>query len=118
MSGNRRSSHQVLAEFHWLYDCLEAFVAAQLPLLPEEVRALYRKKFVTRERMLALVAEGKATPSMLVTGAKSGLSDCREQIRHMRQDNPRAAEALQESYVAARGRPFEKDVALAREAAA
>jgi hypothetical protein len=32
MGGARRSEEQVLAEFHWLYDCFDAFLAAHGPV--------------------------------------------------------------------------------------
>lgn len=112
MGGARRSKEQVLAEFHWLYDCFDAFLAAHGP-----VESINYSEFpiISRAEMLAWLARG-TTPSQLVAGVRSGLSDALKAWRHLPSDNPAKGAALHSNYVALRGRSLDDDIALAKQA--
>lgn len=114
MGGARRSKEQVLAEFHWLYDCFEAFNAAHSPLEGSECQALLQSTVITRARMLGWLDNGH-TPTQIVSGVRSALSDCQKTMRMLPKDNPAKGAALLASYFALRGRSLEDDIALAKE---
>jgi len=113
MGGVRRSKEQILAEFHWLYDCFQAFTAAHGQLEGEEYQALWQSTVVTRNQMLARLEKGY-TPSQLVAGVRSGLSDCVKTMRILPRDNPVKGAALNAAYASLRGRGLEEDIALAK----
>lgn len=102
-----------MAEFHWLYDCFEAFTAAHGQLEGEEYQALLQSTVVTRDQMLARLEKGH-TPSQLVAGVRSGLSDCVKTMRILPKDNPVNGAALKASYASLRDRSLEEDIALAK----
>lgn len=108
MGGARRNKEQVLAEFHWLYDCFEAFLAAHAPLEGVDYSAV-----TTRAEMLGGLEAGR-TPSQLVAGVRSALADQVKAMRILPKDNPAKGQALVANYLALRGRSLEADIALAR----
>ncbi|HMO08548.1 MAG TPA: hypothetical protein PKD10_13005 [Paracoccaceae bacterium] len=112
MGGARRSKEQVLAEFHWLYDCFDAFLAAHGPVEGIDYREL---PVISRDDMLSWLETGR-TPSQLVAGVRSALRDAMGAMRHLPRDNPAKGAALHASYLARRGRSLAEDIAMAREA--
>lgn len=110
MGGMRRSKEQVLAEFHWLYDCFEAFMSAHGPLEGIDYSAV-----ITRAQMLCWLDKG-SSPSQLVAGVRSGLGDAVRTMRILPKDNPAKGSALHSNYFAIRGRSLDEDIALAKEA--
>ncbi len=115
MGGARRTKEQVLAEFHWLYDCFEAFCAAHGPLEGEEYQALLQSTVITRDQMLGWLEKGH-TPSQIVSGVRSGLADCLATMRILPKDDPAKGAALHANYFALRGRSLADDIALAKQA--
>lgn len=112
MGGARRSKEQVLAEFHWLYDCFDAFLAAHGPVEGIDYATL---PVTSRQTMLAWMDKGH-TASQLVAGVRSGLTDAAGAMRHLPRDNPAKGAALHANYLALRGRSLEEDIALAKQA--
>jgi hypothetical protein len=112
MGGARRSKEQVLAEFHWLYDCFEAFLAAHGPVEGIDYQEL---PIISRAEMLGWLETG-ATPSQIVAGVRSVLSDATGAMRHLPRDNPAKGATLHANYLAIRGRSLAEDVAIAKEA--
>lgn len=111
MGGARRSKEQVLAEFHWLYDCFEAFLAAHGPVEGIDYAS---QPITTREQMLGRLGKGH-TPSQLVAGVRSALGDAMGAMRYLPRDNPAKGAALHANYQALRGRSLEDDIALAKQ---
>jgi len=111
MSGKRRSKEEVLAEFHWLYDCFEAFLAAHGPVEGIDYAQL---PVISRNEMLGWLDKGR-TPSQLVAGVRSALADQVKAMRYLPRDNPAKGAALHANYLALRGRSLEEDIALARQ---
>lgn len=114
MGGARRSKEQLLAEFHWLYDCFEAFHAAHGPLEGEEYQKLWQSTVITRAQMLGWLENGH-TASQILAGVRSALNDCVRTMRILQKDNPAKGAALHANYAAIRGRSLEGDIALAKE---
>lgn len=112
MGGARRSREQVLAEFHWLYDCFDAFLAAHGPVEGIDYGTF---PVITRAEMLRWLERGQ-TPSQLVAGMRSALGDATGAMRHLPNDNPAKGAALHANYFALRGRSLEEDIALAKQA--
>ncbi|MDZ4134187.1 MAG: hypothetical protein U1D06_01155 [Paracoccaceae bacterium] len=103
-----------MAELHWLYDCFEAFNAAHGPLEGEEYQNHLQSTVITRDRMLGWLENGH-TPSQIVAGVRSALSDCSGAMRFLPKDNPAKGAALHANYFAIRGRSLEDDIALSKE---
>jgi hypothetical protein len=110
MSGKRRSKGEVLAEFHWLYDCFEAFLAAHGPVEGIDYAQL---PVISRNDMIGWLDRG-GTPSQVVAGVRSALADQVKTMRNLPRDNPSKGAALHANYLALRGRNLEEDIALAR----
>jgi hypothetical protein len=117
MGGVRRTEEQVMAEFHWLYDCFESFNAAYAPLISLEEQGFRDAHIVSRREMLGWLDRGQ-TPSRLVSGVRSGLRDHLNTMKHLPKDNPAHASMLMANYLTIRGRTLFEDVALAKEAQA
>lgn len=111
MGGARRSKEQVLAEFHWLCDCFEAFLAAHGPVEGIDYAS---QSIISRQQMLGWLDKGQ-TPSQLVAGVRSGLADARMAMRYLPRDNPAKGAALHANYLALRGRNLDDDIALAKQ---
>jgi hypothetical protein len=104
----RRTSEQVLAEFHRLSDCFERITDCLTMagfFVPQELRHL----IVTRERMVGWIAEGKATPSQILAGVREALNDCSETLTHLLADTPEKAAAILACYRASAGRDYWAD---------
>jgi len=112
MGSPRRSKEQVMAEFHWLYDCFEAFLAAHGPV---EGIDYAREPVISRQQMLGWLEKG-STPSQLVAGVRSGLRDAVNTMRFLPRDNPAKGAALHANYLTFRGRSLDEDIALAKQA--
>jgi hypothetical protein len=112
MGGARRSREQVLAEFHWLYDCFDAFLAAHGPVEGIDYTHL---PVTSRQTMIGWLEKGH-TPSQLVAGVRSALGDAAGAMRHLPRDNPAKGAALHANYFAIRGRTLDEDIALAKQA--
>ena len=112
MGGARRSREQVLAEFNWLYDCFEAFLAAHGPVEGIDYAS---QPITSRQTMLGWMNKGH-TPSQLVAGVRAALGDARGAMRYLPQDNSAKGAALHANYLALRGRTLEEDIALAKQA--
>jgi hypothetical protein len=64
---------------------------------------------VTRARMLEWIAEKKATPSQVLSGARESLNDCSEQLTHMLSVDAVAAERAFAQYKSRTGRDYWED---------
>lgn len=117
MGGVRRTREQILAEFHWLYDCFEAFNAAYAPLITPEEQVFRERHITTRKQMLEW-QEKRLTPSKLVSGVRSALSDHLNTMKYLPEDNPLHGRMLHANYLAIRGRTLAEDIALAKKAEA
>lgn len=111
MGGTRRSKEQILAEFHWLCDCLDAFLAAHGPVEGIDYAS---QPIISRDEMLGWLDQGR-TPSYLVAGVRSALGDAKGAMRYLPRDNPAKGAVLHANYLALRGRSLEDDIALAKQ---
>ena len=112
MGGARRSREQVLAEFSWLYDCFEAFLAAHGPVEGID----YSSQPITSRQAMLEWLDKDQTPSQLVAGVRTALGDARGAMRSLPRDNSAKGAALHANYLAVRGRTLEEDIALAKQA--
>ncbi|AVW92085.1 hypothetical protein [Celeribacter baekdonensis] len=110
----RRSKEEVLDEFHKLYDCLDAFLSCHDTLLSKANAQFRRKHVVTREQMLNWFENGTHSPSQIVSGVLSGLSDCKETVADLAKYDPDQEKRFRDAYLRRRGKSFEDDIALAR----
>ncbi|WP_157056530.1 hypothetical protein [Pseudorhodobacter aquimaris] len=99
-----------MAEFHWLYDCFEASMAAHAP-----IEGIDYSCVPSRVQMLGRLGKG-LSPSQLVSGVRSALGDAAKVMRILPKDNPAKGAALHANYAAIRGRSLEDDIALAKKA--
>jgi hypothetical protein len=105
----RRTSQQVMAEFHRLYDCFETITDCMHNRDGNYWTTGTGRHIVTRARMLEWIAEKKATPSQVLSGAQEGLNDCSEELTHMLTVDVVAAERAFTQYKSRTGRDYWED---------
>lgn len=106
----RRTKQEVLAEFHHLRDCFDAFLTAFAPNWSSEDAAFMQSHIITRDEMLSWIDKGKTTASGVVAGVKAGIADWKLALRDLERYHPEKAQIFHDSYVDLRGKRFLDDI--------
>ncbi len=101
----RRTSEQVLAEFHRMYD----FLGALTDCWDEVLSTTHATRMHSREIMLGALSKG-ATASDILRGTQEALNDRSEELMDLLQDRPAIAHAILRGYREKQGRDLWDDI--------
>jgi len=106
---NRRTSQEVIEEFHRLYDCFEVISECMFGDggIPGMESAL--ENTIPRARMLQFVDEKKVTASEIVSGTREALNDTTEELLILQEDNPEDVKRILANYRKRTGRDYWQD---------
>jgi len=103
----KRTTNEVMAEFHRLSDCFETILDCLMDASPEMED--FRRSIISRARFLELVEEKKVTASQIAQGARESVNDMSEILMDLLEDDPPKARRVLDAYRGKTERDFWED---------